>query len=1538
MDDEDVEELRVEAVVVDYYMNSPLPVNAIKKIPTSPCYLRAREVPVVRIFGATPAGQKALIHVHGIFPYFYFRAEDDPDFEDPERLRTLLPRLAKDIEAANASKQQQRQQNNGNATTRFKSSRIIAKMLIVQGTPFYGYHPRPKLFVQIFLYNPRVVTSVVQLLESGEIAERRFQPYEAHIPFLLQVFADYNIEGMNYVAFGNVKFRFPLPVTQGHLAEVQESDGYHAVLLPTTLTEKINGLDNSAFAVRGRYAPVPQTPKRWYDRQSSCALEADVAAACILNPKQFESQQKAAEDAGELRNVPSLAAIWEEERQRRIQNGETATPTMSLSLQRNPATPRDSSMSASPAASASSLLSQSFFQKKMRDSVDAVMKKFEKQEEDQQIKRGDDDPLSAGDVMSCGNSFAVESEFSYSQAEHESDFERDSEQKTADEDEAIVNILLEMQREGEPVHIEDEWYVKHERDGYNTPDDNDDDDGIGKWDNRNDEIGDILASQRLVEEHNTSQETGTPQVNGWWDIAEREARPIASPLSELGSPRVVLRTPKKISKKPLRVNPKASPARAVAGNNRLWVFSPDPPTFAQILESSHTLGVDPLQYQPAFYSNAVDIPSKAMVFGGKKFDFTPQNTSNLPVFDTAATRQLLVPLCSGGSNDRMSNAPWCKLSCLKTPNAPYERGEKVRRLRMPARLPPDASVVKAWVSDAGNRQTPAKVRRKRARPSLTSTISPSNKLTLSTILSNITILSVEIFVGSRGTMLPNPLHDPVNVICYAVEAQEGPTEFKTKERGFIMLKPDDLEQATLESVGLCVDSSEIAVSIVLDERELLHSLEDLINLIQSLSRLPSSPIDPRNTTTAPDQEGDSQKEASIGTTWGVNKAAGLWLHGRYILNLWRMTRSELKLSRYALEDVVWAVLKRTYPVYSAEKLTTWFQEGGQMRWKVIRYYLERATLNLQILSKMQLITRTSEMARLFGIDFYSVLSRGSQYRVEAVMLRVTKRKNFLLVSPSRNQVAGQAPMECIPLVMEPYSSFYPDPVVVLDFQVRILGRLKDGLNPELETSLGVVDYTPSAAGLLRCRDDIIIAPNGTLFCPKSYRHGVLPLILDEILSTRVMVKKVMKSAKESSQERLEKVLNARQLALKMISNVTYGYTAAGFSGRMPCAQLADAIVQTGRCTLEAAVRLIEGRSDWNARVVYGDTDSVFVLLKGRSKQDAFRIGQEIAAAVTASNPRPVTLKLEKVYMGCVLVSKKRYVGNKFESPTQEIGVIESKGLETVRRDSCGVVQHAMQASLETLFASSDLSKVKAGMEKYWIQILENRVPLKEFIFAKEVRLGTYSNGSAPPAALVSVKAMGKDPRAEPRYAERVPYVVINGPPGARLMDLVVSPDEYFDKRKRYSINYHYYINKQIIPSLERLFLLTGANIRLWYAALPRSSVKARQHVLDTATSTRPLGRGFRSIDSFYLSKHCRLCGSIGNDTLCQECTANQQRSLLAIHTASTRHEKAVTALKVACTACADRGAFMNCHNVTCRVWNHIKLFEVDKATLTYQER
>ncbi|RJE16574.1 DNA polymerase, partial [Aspergillus sclerotialis] len=81
---------------------------------------------------------------------------------------------------------------------------------------------------------------------------------------------------------------------------------------------------------------------------------------------------------------------------------------------------------------------------------------------------------------------------------------------------------------------------------------------------------------------------------------------------------------------------------------------------------------------------------------------------------------------------------------------------------------------------------------------------------------------------------------------------------------------------------------------------------------------------------------------------------------------------------------------------------------------------------------------------------------------------------------------------------------------------------------------------------------------------------------------------------------------------------------------MPCSEIADSIVQTGRETLEKAIALIHSIDRWDAEVVYGDTDSLFVHLKGRTREEAFDIGEEIAQAVTEANPRPIKLKFEKV--------------------------------------------------------------------------------------------------------------------------------------------------------------------------------------------------------------------------------------------------------------------------------------------------------------------
>lgn len=48
--------------------------------------------------------------------------------------------------------------------------------------------------------------------QSGAILGRRFQSYEAHIPYLLQVMVDYNLVGMAHIHFSRALFRGPLPI------------------------------------------------------------------------------------------------------------------------------------------------------------------------------------------------------------------------------------------------------------------------------------------------------------------------------------------------------------------------------------------------------------------------------------------------------------------------------------------------------------------------------------------------------------------------------------------------------------------------------------------------------------------------------------------------------------------------------------------------------------------------------------------------------------------------------------------------------------------------------------------------------------------------------------------------------------------------------------------------------------------------------------------------------------------------------------------------------------------------------------------------------------------------------------------------------------------------------------------------------------------------------------------------------------------------------------------------------------------------------
>lgn len=199
-------------------------------------------------------------------------------------------------------------------------------------------------------------------------------------------------------------------------------------------------------------------------------------------------------------------------------------------------------------------------------------------------------------------------------------------------------------------------------------------------------------------------------------------------------------------------------------------------------------------------------------------------------------------------------------------------------------------------------------------------------------------------------------------------------------------------------------------------------------------------------------------------------------------------------------------------------------------------------------------------------------------------------------------------------------------------------------------------------------------------------------------------------------------------------------------------------------------------------------------------------------------------------------------------------------------------------------------QVKVYLLRQWRRIISGRISLQDFVFAKEVRLGSYSArlSSLPPAAIVATKAMKSDPRREPRYAERIPYVVVHGEPGARLVDMVVDPLDLLALDSPFRLNDVYYIRKQIIPALQRVFGLVGADLNQWYSDLPRPQREAasKGHLFaSNSHRTR--------IEFYYLSKHCTLCGSMvqGSSRLCQSCSICEATVAMALTGRTAKLEK-----------------------------------------------
>ena len=163
--------------------------------------------PRVDLWGTLPTGQRATVHVHGCFPYFYARPlEEDAEavraFSVDPNLRSICKRTAEGLD------EMLRKGDGAHGT----GDARVRSVTVATLTPFYGYHPEPLPFLRVALYRARdVVRAAKLLLDEGcckyQGRALRLQPYESHVNAHMKFFADVGAGALRPLALDDVRFR-----------------------------------------------------------------------------------------------------------------------------------------------------------------------------------------------------------------------------------------------------------------------------------------------------------------------------------------------------------------------------------------------------------------------------------------------------------------------------------------------------------------------------------------------------------------------------------------------------------------------------------------------------------------------------------------------------------------------------------------------------------------------------------------------------------------------------------------------------------------------------------------------------------------------------------------------------------------------------------------------------------------------------------------------------------------------------------------------------------------------------------------------------------------------------------------------------------------------------------------------------------------------------------------------------------------------------------------------------------------------------------